>query len=60
MIEELKGQITNCPQCRIYIRFDDTDVHFKERSYGVATYAGETYMAKLITCPKCGKEIEDY
>ena len=37
-----------------------SDIKTEERSYDVMTYAGETYIAKIITCPKCGREIEVY
>jgi hypothetical protein len=42
------------------LKYDDTDIEKKECSYGVQSYAGETYMGKFITCPQCGDRIEVY
>lgn len=52
--------MVKCVCCGSYITYSDSDVKTEERGYGVMTYAGETYMAKLIRCPKCGQEIEVY
>ena len=50
--------IVKCPCCSTYVEYDDSDITTEERGYGVGTYYGETYMAKVITCPKCNKKIE--
>ena len=60
MAKILDGNITKCSCCGAYIEYSPSDIEVKERSYGVGTYNGETYMAKLLTCPKCGRKIEVY
>jgi endogenous inhibitor of DNA gyrase (YacG/DUF329 family) len=52
--------IVKCPCCSAYVEYDESDIKTEERDYGVGTYAGETYMAKIITCPKCGRKVEIY
>lgn len=58
MASVYKGNIVKCPHCSAYIKYQDKDISTEERGYGVMTYAGETYMAKIIICPNCGKKIE--
>lgn len=58
MVKKIEGNIVKCINCGSYLEYEDSDVKTEERGYGVGTYAGETYMAKLITCPKCGRLIE--
>lgn len=60
MIKILDGNIVKCSHCGAYLTYEDSDIKTEERSYGVASYTGETYMAKLITCPKCNNKIELY
>lgn len=60
MATVLGNNITKCYNCGSYISYGDCDIERKEMSYGVGTYNGETYMGKLITCPKCGSKIEVY
>ena len=60
MIRILEQNIVKCPHCGAYLTYEDSDITTEERGYGVGTYYGETYMAKIITCPKCGKKIEVY
>lgn len=52
------NNVVKCPHCSAYVKYDESDIKTEERSYGVMTYAGETYIAKIITCPKCGRKIE--
>ena len=52
--------IVKCPCCSTYVEYDESDIKTEERSYGVMTYGGDTYVAKIITCPKCGSKIEVY
>lgn len=58
MVKKIEGNIVKCINCGSYLEYEDSDVKTEERGYGVGTYAGETYMAKLITCPKCSRLIE--
>ena len=58
MVKILKGNIVKCSDCNSFLKYDDSDITTEERGYGVGTYYGETYMAKIITCPKCNKKIE--
>ena len=58
MVKVYKGNITKCSCCGAFVTYSDSDIVMKEKGYGVMTYAGETYMAKTITCPKCNNEIE--
>ena len=58
MAKIYEGNITRCCGCNSYIEYSDSDISTEEKGYGVGTYAGETYLAKTITCPKCGKKIE--
>ena len=60
MAKVYEGNIVKCSCCSSYIEYDDSDIIREERGYGVMSYAGETYMAKIIICPKCGKKIEVY
>jgi len=60
MVKILKGNIAKCPDCNSFLKYDDSDITTEERCCVVGTYYGETYNAKLITCPRCGKEIEVY
>ena len=60
MARVLGSNTTKCYNCGSYIEYDDSDIETKEMSYGVGTYNGETYMGKLVTCPKCGNKIEVY
>ena len=50
--------IVKCHTCGSYLEYSDSDIETKEMSYGVGTYQGETYMGRLVTCPKCGKKVE--
>lgn len=54
------NNVVKCPHCSVYVEYDESDIKTEEMSYGVMTYAGETYIAKIITCPKCGRKIEVY
>lgn len=58
MIKVLDWNIVKCPHCGTNLSYEDSDITTEERGYGVGTYYGETYMAKIITCPKCNKKIE--
>lgn len=60
MVKVVNGNITKCHNCCSYLEFNKEDIETKEMSYGVQTYAGETYIGKLVTCPKCGNKIEVY
>ena len=53
----LKGNIIKC-QCDKYLQYDENDITERAMGYGVATYNGETYIAKFIECPICHKHIE--
>lgn len=55
----LKGNICKC-QCGAFLKYDDKDIKTVEIGYNVGTYAGETYIAKIITCPICLRKIELY
>ena len=52
MIKIYEGNITKCYRCNSYIEYSDSDISTEERGYGVGTYAGETYLAKMpfINC----------
>ena len=54
------NNVVKCLCCSAYVEYDESDIKTEERGYGVGTYAGETYMAKIITCPKCGRKVEIY
>lgn len=58
MVRKIKGNVVKCYRCGSMLKYDDTDIEEKECSYGVQSYAGETYMGKFITCPQCGDRIE--
>ena len=58
MIKVLDRNIVKCLHCGTNLSYEDSDITTEERGYGVGTYYGETYMAKIITCPKCNKKIE--
>lgn len=60
MVKLLKGNVVKCQECGQYLKYDLSDVEERECSYGVQTYAGETYIGKFITCPMCGAKIEVY
>lgn len=51
--------IVKC-SCGAILQYTNEDIKTVERGYSVQSYAGETYMAKIITCPKCKREIEVY
>lgn len=55
----LRGNICECC-CGAFLQYDDNDITKVEKSYGVGTYADETYIAKMITCPICLRKIEIY
>jgi transcription elongation factor Elf1 len=59
-MSKIVDNIIKCHGCGSYIQYESSDITEKEMSYGVQSYAGETYIAKIITCPKCGKKIEIY
>lgn len=50
--------VVKCGYCGAYIEYSPSDIETVERGYGVQTYAGETYTASVIRCPKCGHIIE--
>lgn len=54
----LGKNVIKCHNCGSYLEYDEADIETKEVCYSVQTYAGETYMGKFITCPKCGNKIE--
>lgn len=60
MAEVYTGNIVKCHHCGKNISYSSSDIYTRERGYGVGTYAGETYIAKLIRCPNCGNELEVY
>ena len=60
MAKVLGSNVVKCHRCGSYTEYGETDIETKEMSYGVGTYNGETYMGKLVTCPKCGNKIEVY
>lgn len=51
--------IVKC-SCGAILQYTNEDIKTVERGYGVQTYGGETYMAQIITCPKCKEKIEVY
>lgn len=53
----IRGRLKECP-CGSFLCYDDNDIEIVERSYNVGTYNGETYMAKIITCPICLRKLE--
>ena len=55
----LRGNIKEC-RCGAFLKYDKNDIEEVERGYDVGTYAGETYIAKIITCPICLRKIELY
>ena len=55
----LRGNIKEC-KCGAFLKYDDSDIKKVEKGYDVMTYAGETYIAKIIKCPICLREIEIY
>ena len=59
-MEKVVNNVVKCPHCSAYVEYDESDIKTEERSYGVMTYGGDTYVAKIITCPKCGRKIEVY
>ena len=58
MVKKIKGNVVKCYRCGSMLKYDDADIEKKECSYGVQSYAGETYIGKFITCPQCGDRIE--
>ncbi len=58
MAKVLGKNVVKCYRCSQYIEYGASDIEEKECSYGVQSYAGETYMGKFITCPSCGSKIE--
>lgn len=58
MIKKVNGHVVKCYRCSSEWQFDESDVQEKECSYGLVSYAGETYMKRYIVCPKCGDELE--
>ena len=58
MAKVLGKNVVKCYKCSQYIEYGASDIEEKECSYGVQSYAGETYMGKFITCPSCGNKIE--
>ena len=56
-MEVLRGKIVGC-KCGSFLKYDESDIKTEERGYGVGTYYGETYIAKIITCPICLRKIE--
>lgn len=59
MTKILKGNIVKC-QCGKYLQYNENDITERAMGYGVATYNGETYIAKFIICPNCKRTIEVY
>jgi hypothetical protein len=60
MVKVLIGNIIRCSRCKCHLEYTASDIQEKECSYGVQSYAGETYMGKFIICPSCGNKIEVY
>ena len=58
MAKVLGKNVVKCYRCSQYIEYGASDIEEKECSYGVQSYAGETYMGKFIICPNCGNNIE--
>ena len=58
MAKVLGKNVVKCIWCNSYLEYEASDIEEKELSYSVGTYNGETYMAKLITCPNCKRKIE--
>lgn len=59
MIEILNRKYyAKCSYCGAILKYDEEDVSTREKSYGVATYQGETYIAREITCPNCNHTLE--
>jgi len=56
----LKGNIVKCDKCKSFLQYNDNDIEHVQMYYTVATYNGETYTAKIITCPVCKERIEVY
>ena len=52
------NNVVKCYGCGSYIKYNESDINTEERCYGIMSYVGETYKAKVIVCPKCGKKIE--
>lgn len=60
MAKVYDGKIVKCPHCGKYIEYSSNDIYTRVQSYGLVSYAGETYNAHFITCPNCKREIEVY
>ena len=58
-MEVLRGNIKEC-KCGAFLKYNNKDIETVEKEYNVGTYAGETYIAKIITCPICLRKIEIY
>ncbi len=59
-MEKIVNNVVKCHNCSSYIEYEPEDIKTEERSYGVMTYANDTYTAKFVVCPKCGKKVEVY
>lgn len=55
----LRGNIKEC-RCGAFLKYNKNDIEEVERGYDVGTCGGETYIAKIITCPICLRKIEIY
>lgn len=53
----LRGNIKEC-RCGAFLQYDKDDIEEVTKSYDVGSYYGETYVAKIITCPICLRKIE--
>jgi len=56
-MEVLRGNIKECKR-GAFLKYNNKDIETVEKEYNVGTYAGETYIAKIITCPICLRKIE--
>lgn len=52
------NNVVKCYRCSSFIQYDESDINEEKYSYGLGPYAGQTYKAKIIVCPKCGNKIE--
>lgn len=60
MVVKVTKNITKCYRCGSILKYEESDIKKRERSYSVQSYGGERYIGKFITCPQCGDEIEVY